>query len=85
MNHEEYKTRSGKTQRRPVMTEPEYRAYHNDNAGFCLSCGAEADGVEPDARRYPCEVCEQPKVYGLEELMMLGLVKLTTGRKGASA
>jgi len=41
-----------------------------DNPGFCLACGAEADGVEPDARRYICESCGAPKVYGAEELLM---------------
>lgn len=40
------------------------------HAGFCLGCGAEADGVEPDAREYECENCGQRKVYGAEELLM---------------
>jgi hypothetical protein len=26
-----------------------------DNPGFCLACGAEAEGCEPDARQYECE------------------------------
>jgi predicted RNA-binding Zn-ribbon protein involved in translation (DUF1610 family) len=39
-----------------------------DNPGFCLSCGAEADGVEPDAAAYECEACGEPTVYGAEEL-----------------
>lgn len=41
-----------------------------DNPGFCVRCGAEADGVEPDARRYECEACGSPSVYGAEELLM---------------
>ncbi len=41
-----------------------------DNPGFCLACGAEAEGVEPDARRYICEECGAPRVYGAEELLM---------------
>ena len=32
----------------------------DDNLGFCLACGEEAMGVEPDARRYECESCGQP-------------------------
>ena len=45
----------------------------DDNLGFCLACGDEAYGVEPDARRYTCESCDQPAVYGAEEiLIMLG-------------
>jgi hypothetical protein len=39
--------------------------------GFCLACGAEHDGVEPDARRYRCTECGLHKVYGAEELLMM--------------
>ena len=45
----------------------------DDNLGYCLACGDEAYGVEPDARRCTCESCEEPAVYGAEEiLIMLG-------------
>lgn len=43
----------------------------DDNLGFCLACGAEAYGVEPDARKYECEECDALKVYGAEELLMM--------------
>ena len=44
-----------------------------DSMGFCLACGDEAYGVEPDARGYKCESCGQRRVYGAEELIfMLG-------------
>jgi hypothetical protein len=39
--------------------------------GFCIACGAMADGVEPDARKYECDSCGKPKVYGAEELLMM--------------
>ncbi len=42
-----------------------------DNPGFCLACGCEADGCEPDAREYECEACGAPKVYGAEELVQM--------------
>jgi hypothetical protein len=42
----------------------------DDNVGFCLECGAEAQGVEPDARRCTCESCGKPEVYGAEELLL---------------
>ena len=42
-----------------------------DDMGFCVACGAEAYGVEPDARKYECEECGKPKVYGAEELLMM--------------
>lgn len=41
-----------------------------DNPGFCTACGADAHGVEPDARQYVCSVCGEKAVYGAEELMM---------------
>lgn len=44
-----------------------------DNPGFCIRCGFEADGVEPDARCYECESCGELAVYGAEELL-LGLI-----------
>ena len=42
-----------------------------DQVGFCLACGAEAYGVEPDARKYECEACGAKKVYGAEELLIM--------------
>lgn len=39
------------------------------NPGFCLHCGAEASGVEPDAEGYECEACGEPQVFGAERLM----------------
>ena len=41
-----------------------------DNPGFCIRCGADAEGVEPDARRCECECCGEPGVYGAEELLL---------------
>ena len=43
-----------------------------DYIGICLACGEEQEGVEPDARRYECESCGANKVYGAEELLMMG-------------
>ena len=42
------------------------------NTGFCVKCGDEREGCEPDARRYPCESCDERAVYGAEELMLMG-------------
>ena len=42
-----------------------------DYMGFCLACGDEAYGVEPDARKYECESCGKDKVYGAEELLLM--------------
>lgn len=40
-----------------------------DNPGFCIVCGSEQDGCEPDARGYECEECQRPTVYGAQELL----------------
>jgi len=40
------------------------------NPGFCVKCGNEQDGCEPDARRYECEACGEKAVYGAAELLM---------------
>lgn len=41
-----------------------------DSPGFCVACGLEAEGVEPDARKYECESCGEKAVYGAEELIL---------------
>jgi len=47
-------------------------AVENDNnTGFCLECGAEHSGIEPDARNYTCEVCGKPAVHGAEECLFV--------------
>jgi hypothetical protein len=43
-----------------------------ESVGFCKSCGAEADGVEPDARNYKCGECGDMAVYGAEEMLIAG-------------
>jgi len=42
-----------------------------DYVGFCVACGSEHDGCEPDARAYPCDQCGRNKVYGAEEILMI--------------
>ena len=41
-----------------------------DDPGFCLMCGNEQGGCEPDARRIKCESCGAKQVFGASELMM---------------
>ena len=53
------------------ITDAVERRFHSlDDPGFCIACGAEVDGVEPDAERYRCEVCGNMAVYGAEELLI---------------
>jgi hypothetical protein len=53
-----------------VMDAAGRRMFDLDNPGLCLSCGNEQGGCEPDGRRLVCESCNQPQVYGAEELAL---------------
>lgn len=44
----------------------------DDGSGFCLACGEEAYGVEPDARNYRCASCGELEVFGAEEILICG-------------
>jgi hypothetical protein len=45
--------------------------------GGCINCGEVTEGgVEPDARNYKCESCEQNQVFGLEELAIMNELEL---------
>jgi Zn finger protein HypA/HybF involved in hydrogenase expression len=70
----EYTTRTGKKQFMPVIRNTA-SLMTMDTTGWCLACGHEVDGIEPDARKVMCEDCHQPKVYGLEELVLMNLVR----------
>lgn len=58
------------------MKEYEYIEGSENYTGACTGCGSFSEGVEPDAQEYICDVCERSKVYGLEELLLMGLVTL---------
>ena len=49
------------------------RATDLDNPGFCILCGNEQDGCEPDARNYECESCGAKQVFGCEEILLVML------------
>lgn len=46
-----------------------------DNPGFCLACGCEQEGCEPDARNYECEDCGREQVFGAAEVLLMGAFK----------
>lgn len=54
-----------------IMAAAEGRLTRLEDPGFCIGCGAQHEGVEPDARRYTCERCGEAKVYGAEELALM--------------
>lgn len=68
-----YKARNGNTQYKPSAKWLERVIRQDAGIGFCLACGDTAHGVEPDARKYECDACDAPKVYGAEELLLMGL------------
>lgn len=41
-----------------------------EDPGFCVMCGNEQGGCEPDARRITCEACGARQVFGAQELFM---------------
>jgi hypothetical protein len=68
-----YTTKTGKKQFKPSFKWLERAVNRDSGWGFCLSCGNSQTGCEPDARRYNCENCNEAKVYGVDELVMMGL------------
>lgn len=60
-----------------VMEATEREMTSLDNPGFCIACGEEADGVEPDARKYECDYCGDHTVYGASELLISGMYNET--------
>jgi hypothetical protein len=74
MESKSFINKRGQTRYRFELTESEFREHSEECGGFCIACGEEVYGDEPDARGYECEACEEPKVYGAEELMMMGFI-----------
>lgn len=58
------------------MSEGEYMDGAESYMGLCLCCGEEHSGIEPDARFYRCESCKENAVYGIEELLFMGRVRI---------
>ncbi len=38
--------------------------------GYCVVCGDQQNGVEPDAREYHCFECELDSVFGVEQIII---------------
>jgi hypothetical protein len=57
------------------ISQEDYQDLRDNGGGYCLSCREQADCVEPDARNYTCEACDDNKVFGIEELLMMGLIE----------
>ena len=58
-----------------IMEEDVFHDLGDEMLGFCSNCGEEhGDCLEPDARNVTCDYCGQNKVFGLEELLMMGKI-----------
>lgn len=65
------------TERDPLqLTESEYHEHEDSLLGVCVECRANRGDCEPDAAEYPCEECGGDSVYGVPELLMMGLVEI---------
>lgn len=73
----QYKAKNGAMQYKPSTSW--LLGAERDNLGWCLACGTDQGGVEPDARKYRCEGCGAHKVYGHEELALMGLCYIDQG------
>jgi hypothetical protein len=64
---------------RVALSEAEFHYMNENSEGLCVACGSVAGGVEPDAERYECEVCGDPFVWGIPQLLIMGRVEITGG------
>lgn len=55
-----------------ILEAAEDSEFGIDYRGFCIACGEEAYGVEPDASHYECEECGEFEVFGAPELLIMG-------------
>lgn len=64
-----------------LCTEDEYHFLERESLGVCLACGNTQDGCEPDARKHKCEACGEKKVYGAEEAVVMGRLRITDSER----
>ena len=55
--------------RSAILKRAMHLAVTSANVGICTECGNE-QAAEPDASGYECYSCEQPTVFGAEELLL---------------
>jgi hypothetical protein len=68
-----YRAKNGHIQYKPSDDWLTHIIEGDNTTGFCLSCGDEVDGIEPDAEHDACPHCYASKVFGAENLMIRGL------------
>ncbi len=60
------------------MKEEDWTQQQGEYNGYCKACDDITcfGEVEPDARRYKCDVCDKNTVYGVEEAFMKGWIEI---------
>jgi hypothetical protein len=59
------------------LTVRQYTDHWNKSDGLCLSCQAFSEGgIEPDARDYMCEYCNERSVVGIEVALYCGEIDI---------
>ncbi len=53
-----------------------YESACQDMQGICTACHELVDGVEPDAEGYTCPACDEAKVFGMEQALIMGLIEV---------
>ena len=59
----------------PTWEKLEAMLERDNLEGFCIGCGSEASGIEPDAEGYECDTCGKCLVFGAEQLLILGMIR----------
>ena len=70
-----YRNRVGRLYCPIIENKEEMYVLNTSDEGFCLGCGNTRVCVEPDAEKYECEICGENQVFGLQQLMLMDLVK----------
>lgn len=59
------------------MSGETFESLRDEYMGLCFACGQEAYSVEPDARGYKCDGCGENKVFGAEEILIMGRIVIS--------
>lgn len=62
--------KEGRITREQLIAAAEESTFGMGNPGFCVACGHEQEGCEPDARNYTCDACDEMAVFGAMELLL---------------
>ena len=71
----EYKARNGQTRVKPQLgVDITLKDLDASCEGWCLACGSFGQPAKPNAYKYKCDDCGETTLYGLDELVAMGLV-----------